>query len=165
MTPRCTMQATATLSRPRPARSGPGREITARRQNAPHFILLALILPALASAQPACPPPPEPTSARSWDLPAGCAAPFDVRAYTVLADLKLRLRVAEAEQAAPVAPAPARTLPPWAWAALAGGAAMLAPLASCETGEVGCETGGGAQLGLSGLAGALAGIVALVVED
>jgi len=118
-----------------------------------------------AYAQPACPPPPEPTSARSWDLPAGCVAPFDLRAYTVLADLKLRLRVAEAEQAAPVAPAPARTLPPWAWAALAGGAAMLAPLASCETGEVGCETGGGAQLGLSGLAGVGTLVAAMLIED
>ena len=123
-------------------------------------VVAAFLLRVCAAlAQPACPPPPEATSARSWDLPAGCPAPFDVRAYTILGDLKMRLRVAEVER---TAPKPQRALPPWAWALIAGAGAIAAPPVTCRVGEACSDTADGVA---SLTAAALAFGAAWVLEE
>lgn len=130
-----------------------------------HALLVVVLVAAReAEAQPVCPPPPEPTSARSWDLPAGCPAPFDLRAYTVLGYLKTegdawRWR---AQEAAGAPAARSRTLPPWAWALIAGAGALLAPPLTCKVGEACSDT---AELSAAGVAGLGALGAAWLVED
>ncbi len=125
-----------------------------------------------ARAEPPCPPLPEPSSlAPSWQ-PAGCFGPHDLFAFSTVGYLRREvdaLRCGSGAPATTLAAQPSgksgemrRTLPPWAWALIAGAGAIAAPPVTCRVGEACSDTADGVA---SLTAAALAFTAAWVVED